>query len=365
MRILVISQNTCPLQNPRAFRTAELTERLAATGHDVTLYTVHGSEDYSLYTARTGIRMKDIRTVWSLFPNDGNRRRNVITKLMFRLMPKQMFPDMVYWYLVPPILRREKDVDLLITIAVPHGISIGAALYRKKHKDSPKVWIADSGDPFYLNPFSVKSEFRRKLDLLWCSQADIITIPTEESRDGYFPQFQDKIRILPQAFDFSKTPVAEYEPTEVPTFGFAGRLYPGIRDIHSFLDYLLTLRRPYRFLVYTFSDIEDRYSEESDGRIEIIHGAPRKDVILALSKCDFLINVVNPSTVQSPSKLIDYGIAGRPILDISNEFCEGKELEAFLDGDYSGSRRVENLDRYRIETVAAGFVELAEDIIDR
>jgi len=363
MRILVISQNTYPIQHPRAFRTAELTEQLARMGHDVTLYTVQGSYDPTDYEKSTGVKMKDIRTIWSLFGNDGNRKRNSITKLMWRILPKHLFPDMAFWYLVPSILRKERNVDLLITIAVPHGISIGAARYRKRHKDSPKVWIADSGDPLYLNPFSVKTEFVKKLDKLWCSQADFITIPTEDSRKGYFEEFQDKIRILPQAFDFSKTPVAEYSPCEVPTFGFAGRLYPGYRDIRSFMDYLLSIDVPYRFIVYTFSEVEEKYEKESGGKIEVIHGAPRKDVILALSKCDFLVNVVNPSTVQSPSKLIDYGIAGRPIMDISNDFHEEKRFMDFMNREYSESHVVGDLEQYRIETVASRFVALAEERI--
>ena len=73
---------------------------------------------------------------------------------------------------------------------------------------------------------------------------------------------------------------------------------------------------------------------------------------------DFLINITNPSSIQTPSKLIDYGIAGRPILDVSNEFSDPSLFLKFYEGDYSVRRNIDFLDNYRIENVARQFVEL-------
>lgn len=93
-------------------------------------------------------------------------------------------------------------------------------------------------------------------------------------------------------------------------------------------------------------------------QIEYITGKGREDVVWECSKADFLINVTNPSMVQTPSKLIDYGIAGRPVLDVTNDFSDASAFLKFYEGDYSGERKVDFLDNYRIENVARRFVEL-------
>ena len=105
--------------------------------------------------------------------------------------------------------------------------------------------------------------------------------------------------------------------------------------------------------------LEMKYVKESNGQIEYIIGKGRKDVVWECSKADFLINITNPSNVQTPSKLIDYGIAGRPILDVPNEFSDPSLFLSFYEGDYSGQHNIDFLDDYRIENVARPFVELA------
>ena len=70
---------------------------------------------------------------------------------------------------------------------------------------------------------------------------------------------------------------------------------------------------------------------------------------------------MNPSAVQSPSKLIDYGIAKRPVLDISIPFDNSENILHFLEGDYSNSHKIDNLDEYKIENVATGFLCLAKE----
>jgi hypothetical protein len=92
-------------------------------------------------------------------------------------------------------------------------------------------------------------------------------------------------------------------------------------------------------------------------------GYGREDIIKACSQADFLINVKNPSSVQTPSKLIDYGIAGRPILDISNDFCEQKQFEEFCKRDYSHQHRIPDMEQYKIENVADQFIKLANNIL--
>ena len=120
------------------------------------------------------------------------------------------------------------------------------------------------------------------------------------------------------------------------------------------------LDKPYKFIMMMRSPLEEKYVKKSNGQIEYITGRGRKDVVWECSKADFLINITNPSNVQTPSKLIDYGIAGRPVLDVENDFPDPTNFLKFYEGDYSGEHKIDFLDNYRIEHVAQQFLNLAE-----
>ena len=67
---------------------------------------------------------------------------------------------------------------------------------------------------------------------------------------------------------------------------------------------------------------------------------------------------MNPDTVQTPSKLIDYALSGRPVMNVSNDFREQDAFLRFMSGDYSGAVVFDRLEKYSIVNVAAGFMEL-------
>lgn len=364
MKILIISQNTYPNQSPRAFRTQELSEQLAKMGHEVVLYTIHGTCTYETYEKETGIKMRniDMPSFIPLSGNDGTLRCNFFQRTLIHFFHRPiLYPEIALYYKVDSLIQKEKDVDLLITIAFPFTIHFGATSSKKKHpKSFPKMWLADCGDPFCLNPLMSLPKYMEKFERAWGENVDYIIVPTEKSKEGYFPEFRDKIRVIPQGFDFSKTPIATYKKNEVPTFVFTGGVYPGQRDPRSFMDYLLTVKQPYKFIMYMYAPLEKKYEEESHGQIEYVIGKGRKEIIYECSKADFLINVPNPNSVQTPSKLIDYGISQRPVLDVANDFKDDSTFKEFMSGDYSKCHVIESLDSYRIENVANSFLKLAK-----
>lgn len=364
MKILIISNHAYPAQGPRAFRTTELSEQLAKMGHKVILYTVHGKYDYSEYEKKTGVQMCDINPLFATLSNDGTRRYNIFDKFMYHYFHRLlMWPQCEFHFLIQKIIKDNPNMDMLITIAYPHSIHSGAALAKKKYPQIfPKTWVCDCGDPFMLNPFIKAPKYMKRFEEMWCSSCDYITVPTNESYKGYFEQYWNKIRIIPQGFDFSKTPIAEYKKNKVPTFLFVGTIYPGIRDPHSFMDFLLKFNKPYKFIMMMRAPLEDKYIKESKGQIEYVIGKGRKDVIWECSRADFLINITNPSSIQTPSKLIDYGIARRPILDIENDFLDYSIFLRFYEGDYSQMRMIPFLENYKIEHVAKQFIELVNNI---
>ena len=349
------------MQKPRSFRTAELSEQLSKMGHDVTLYTVQGNYDYTSYMQETGIVMKPIHMKYATLASDGSCKSGFIDKVLVKLFRKWLYyPDIEFMFRMKKILQEEHDVDLLITIAHPHSIHWGVGFAKEKlGEEFPKVWVADCGDPFCGCPISKWPKYMSYFEKKWCRKVDFITVPTEASKEGYFPEFRDKIRVIPQGFDFSKTPIMEYKKNTIPTFIFTGAIHPG-RSPKGFMDYLLTLDIDYKFLLYMHSPLDKKYEDLSNGKIKYMIGYGRSEIIKACSQADFLINVKNPSPVQTPSKLIDYGISKRPILEVSDAFEEKEEFGQFVRGVYDSQLIIKDLDSYKIENVAAGFVLLAK-----
>ena len=78
-----------------------------------------------------------------------------------------------------------------------------------------------------------------------------------------------------------------------------------------------------------------------------------------LKKMDFLLNLENENSPgQTPSKLIDYSIANRPILSLKPGNPDFNQLQSFLEGDYSNAYKVKNLEQFKIENVVDKFLDL-------
>lgn len=366
MRIVIISRQAWPHQGPRAFRTAELAEELSRIGNDVVLYSVHEEADYAAYKVQTGVEMLPISMHVPMNKDGESFRYNILDKILYHSLRKVAdFPLMEFKYRVAEVLSKEKDIDLLITIAVPHEIHFGAALaYRKSPETFAKCWIADCGDPFMFNPYAKPLFYFAMEEKRWCKVADFITIPTEQSKDGYYSEFRDKLRIVPQGFNFAKTPIASYDPNIIPTFAYAGQFYEGVRDPYKFLDYLISFKADYKCVFFIKGDIPQKYYDLLGEKLIVNKNWNRKDIIFELSKMDFLINIPNKYTkVQVPSKLIDYAIAGRPVLNIETDFTQVEEFERFIKGDYSDRIELPCLEIYNIKNVARQFIELAKQKI--
>ena len=76
-------------------------------------------------------------------------------------------------------------------------------------------------------------------------------------------------------------------------------------------------------------------------------------------EADFLINFENGNTsVQVPSKLIDYSLSGRPVLSVNSFRLDKDNINNFLKGNYSGKMQMPDLSQYDIRNVASQFLAL-------
>jgi len=365
-KILIIGKLFYPENSPRAFRATELAKEFARGGHNVTVITIFNKEQSS-FVKEYNVKINDLgKFSWEI-PKIGKTR---IAVLLERVLSRFFsiffeFPNIQLTFLVNKIVRKESNYDLLISVASPHTIHWGVAMARKADNPIAKIWVADCGDPYMgRENDSFKPAFYFKYIEKWfCRKADFISVPTNGAIQAYYPEFRNKILVIPQGFKFEDIPIKKKNVrNSTPTFAYAGGFIKGKRDPSEFLEFLLGLSQDFEFHVYTYmKGMVNSYAERSNGRI-ILHDKIDRDTLLhILSGMDFLVNFENYGIKQTPSKLIDYAIVGRPILSIDTVNLSKTKVMEFLSGDYRNQFVVQDIDQYRIENVTARFLSCLEE----
>ena len=370
-KILVITQHIFPIQTPRSLRSTELIKELSKKGHCVTVYAVIGGYDYSAFEREHKVKIKGINLKWQLNPynSDGINKRCLLDRALARILgPKTLFPDIEFYVRVKHIIKKERDTDVIISIANPHPIHWGVAKAKKELKTFPKVWIGDCGDPFMNNNINKeKPRYFEKYERLFCENVNYISIPVKEAKEAYYPEYKSKLRIIPQGFnfDFSSTT----KPNErLDLRGrkikliYAGVFIPKIREPYELIEALKASEKPYELHIYTpYTEMISSYEKQMRGRLYIHQVVPRETLLEIIKNFDVVVNVENSNTTtQVPSKLIDYAISGKPILSIKNgDFKKNKaKIDEFLRGDFSSQMIIPEIERYHISNVVEKFEEL-------
>lgn len=296
--------------------------------------------------------------------------RNIFKKmtLLQRILNKYsyhflQYPNIGLLFKIKNYLKSNKDkINLMITIAYPFPIHWGAAVAKKsKETNFPDKWIADCGDPFMGNPIIKPPFYFKFLEKLFCRMADKITIPVEIGRKAYYKEFHEKIEIIPQGFDFSTLEKEMYIKNNVSTFLYAGIFYKGSRDPRPFLDYLAQIESDFIFIIYTSDDfLISKYKKIFGNKLVINSSIPRIELLKKMSNVDFLLNIENDSENQTPSKLIDYSLSGRPILSLNMKKIDSEKVNNFLNGVYLNDFKVDDLQRYNIVNVVDKFIAISE-----
>ena len=363
VKILLVTNAFYPEISPRSYRATELAREFSRLGHEVVVITKFRNFDYSDFNRETPIVIKMWRR--KKLPSISIARRNpwsLITRGIKRfLMVLLEYPAIEDMFHVRKILRVEKGYDMMISFAVPYPVHWGVAWARTGNRRIAPVWIADCGDPYMGD---VLDSFRKPfyfayLEKWFCRKAEYVTIPVNSAISAYYPEFHYKIRTIPQGFRFELTVSPQIQPIrEVPEFAYAGRFLQGIRDPGPLLDFLSGTEIPFRFHVFTDQpNYLNNYLEPLKGKLIISGYIPRERLLKELSEMDFLINFDNNTTLNIPSKLIDYSITGRPVLNIRKDFSV-ESIRAFLSGDYSGRMELPDPMHYHIRNVSGQFLGL-------
>lgn len=382
MRIAVCSYFFYPEGTPRATRTYELVREFARLGHEVTAYVPDYEMDYAPIEAALGARIKKVAAGFLL--NAGDKRADSpAARAMARPSGLKRAAYRAYqwatggrqWEYAPRLaaaLRADGGgYELVVSIGLPFSVHAGAAAYLRELRAAgrgPAAAVADYGDPYYYDPMERKFILHRALEARALAAFDYVAIPHERIRDCFTPYAgaEAKLRIIPQGFRLDERPARAYRPNPTPTFAYAGVFYPGHGDPGELLGYLAGLKRPFRLALYTDARPGSAsmaclapYLEALKGRVELRGRLPRTELLEELAGMDFLVSIDWPGVLHT--KLIDYKIAGRPILSYEPGAFDPSVVDAFLDGDYAAdfSPRLD-LSRYDIRSVAAAFLKLAD-----
>lgn len=364
-KILIVCRYFYPEITPRAFRASELAKELALQGHEVFVLTPK-KEIHAVFEKQNNLIIIDLGQLKWRVPDFGHKGIGyVLTRMAVRFLQLSIeYPAIELLFKVRKSLKKLNGFDLLISIAVPYPIHWGVATTWSKSRKPAKKWIADCGDPYMGDRTdSFRKWFYFKYIEKWfMKKADFISITKDSFKVNYYKEFHSKIIEIPQGFRFDNIALSEYKPNKIPHFAFAGGFIKDIRDPRKFLEYLTTLNDvEFKFYIYTKSkEFIVPYRERLKDKLILMDYIPRAELITNISIMDFLVNFEFDPKIQSPSKLIDYAIAKRPILNITNEKFDVTTINQFLSGDYTNQFIVENINQYRIENVADKFLKLCE-----
>lgn len=365
MKILIISGAFYPENSPRSFRSTELVKQFCRLGHEVTYVGRYDDELHVEFVKEHGFTFIDVGPKkWKLFSTKNklfSKPIHIVNRLLELFLE---YPDLEWTVKLPRVLNKLQGFDLMISVAVPHPIHWGVACVHSKSSKVAKTWVADCGDSYYLNQLdSFRKPFYFKwMEQRWCRKVDYISNPMDAMKTNFLPEFHDKCVEIPQGFKIEESEkyLKPYHKNAVPTFCFSGSFIPGSRDPRPLLEFLTRLDIDFKWHIFTRnSQYVLPYMVKAGNRIEIHDYVPRPKLLELQSKMDFLINFTFDPQLQVPSKLIDYLITTRPILNIDKELDTNNVL-AFLNGDFSARFDKISLDRYRIESVCDKFLKLAQ-----
>lgn len=367
MIIHILTGHFYPQLHPRAFRASELAVELAKRGHKVvvTNLTTVEEADYASYTRDTGVEVRNL----GLYHLKKDALENVSNSWLYH---KIRF--CIEYFLAGNLFKQskciadriniDKDTDAVISLSTPFMDILAISMYVEKH-GMRFVTIADSGDPFYYSKQIKKAPWFRWVEKNAYKKYDYLTIPTENAIPLYSPLIdRKKIRIIPQGFRMDNLNLYQGEFEGPIRMAYAGVFYWDIRNPGFLFSYLNSLQVDFELHLFMrnrdalVDELLEKYPNVKD-RV-IIKSLPHDELIYELSRMHFLINIENISNTQMPSKLIDYGMTGRPIFSCNSANFSADKFDRFLKGDYADAYKVD-IQKYNIVNIANQFEELIKE----
>lgn len=371
MRILIITYSYFPALTPRAFRWTTLAESLAVAGHEVevvcaansTSFTTDNLNGVRIHRTGGGTRERLKRWLGRESPSgaaaaekknaSSSAVRSHIGILLKRIyantLQKVLWPDFSgFWYFsaaaATRIAVKQRRPDVVVSVSLPFtGHLVGLAIKRRYGVR----WVVDIGDPFtFMNETPVNnhklfSRLNRWTESKVLQNADYVAVTTQATKDEYlkwFPEIEGrKISVIPPLFvepvDLEKIPPFFVGPPKIRLL-FAGTLYGKIRNPATLLDLFSALlatsigeRLELHFLG-AINDCESYFEKYSEliGKQIILHGlVQRTTAMRAMKDATVLVNLGNSTAYQLPSKVVEYVMLGKPVLNIAKQGSDSSQ----------------------------------------
>ena len=353
MRLLIITHSYSPEQTPRALRWSAIAERWAAKGHEVDVISFRGKNQ----PAQDRLSGVSVHRVGGWGPEnlrhraagfDNSRPRKFRSKMkravrwFYDHTWKQVWwPDYAGpWYF--NAVRKARNLitgrkhDILITSSLPFTAHIVGLNIKRQFQTLP--WLVDIGDPFYFlnrTPANNHTIYRRlnfNVERKVLERADAISVTNGATKDiysGLFPESADRIRVIyPLLRDDAVVQPQRriFAEDDHIRLLFVGSLYRQIRSpkhvLHAF-SRLLQTELGKRLELHFFGRINDCQCEfepyqQLVGKKVFMHGEVNNVTARqAMVEASFLVNIGNDTSYQLPSKVVEYGNSGKPILNFA------------------------------------------------
>lgn len=363
-KILIVTHWYYPRNVPRAFRAKELVEHLRKRGYSV---------DVLIGDYKKKVKHNNHESYDEKFTINENK----LSSLSHNFLIDKVKKIFNYFFGERFVIKsgrfiykelKNESYDSVISIGLPFYVNFITSLYARRMKREMKnmVFIADWSDPYYGGKDVKVAPYFYFLQKFACKHLDYNVIPTEAALSYYLEYTEsDKLKVIPQGFDFNKIKIFNYKKNVIPQLAYAGIFYDKIRNPSNFLRILSEIEQDFTLTLYTithgpiYKEVLCKYKEILGEKLVIKNLIAREECIFELSKMDFLVNLENETSNQIPSKLIDYTLAKRPILSFRQDEITQAKILQFLSGDYSESLKLDISD-HNIEKVGDKFINLIE-----
>jgi hypothetical protein len=375
MRILIVCYSYFPALNPRAFRWTALAEEFVDRGHDVHVIcnkeidTKRSDKVNGVIVHRVGANLREALRSCLGRPSptsatsigmsaseesQTNKARvyfvRVIKWIYNHSVQKILWPDFACFWYFPALafahkLILEKKYDVVVSVSLPFtGHCIGLKL-KKRYSIH---WVVDIGDPFSFMSETPVNNHRLFDRLNYHSESsilqnsDAVSVTTEATRSEYmqlFPHLKgDKIYIVPPLF-IPPTNMGKLTPFFVgpprTRLVFAGTLYSKIRNPAALLELFNSLLKTsigsqlelhFFGLINNCEPYFEKYHELLGSKI-FLHGlVSRASALRAMMDATVLVNLGNLTAYQLPSKVVEYVMLGKPVLNITKSVADSSQI---------------------------------------
>ncbi len=361
--LLVVTHSYKPLLNPRAFRWSAILEEWAKDGTKIDVITswqpglareeivnnVHilRVNDSIIEKLRTKLKKPD-RNTKAENNSESHKTDSHVKKVVKNIF--QTLHDVTWKNLYWPdyaalwkktavksseYLIKTEQYDALITISDPFTSHLVG--YKLKEKYPQLKWLVDIGDPFCFrhdtptNNHLLYNKKNYRVEKNIFAKAEYISVTTETTKEKYaqlFPESGEKIEVIPPLMAPSESLIKKQNDNNAAnkiTLIFVGTLYKTIRNpkfLLQLFDRLQQVNLTKKIELHFYGGINDCHSEFTSyehlkDKSLFLHGlVPREKVLLAMDDASVLVNIGNDNMYQLPSKIVEYVLTGKPIINI-------------------------------------------------